>query len=173
MIEDKEKSSVKRDKIDIAGKALKEYWLNLETLISTISSRFLGNTLIDDALNASLRDIGILTGVSRSYIFQFSDDNKLVNNTHEWCAEDISPRVHKLHNLEAARFPWWIQQLREGRNIHLTDIDDLPKEAQATREFLQLQNIKSVLVFPLHVKSTLQGYIGFESVNKKRKWKSY
>jgi len=134
MIEEKEKSSVKRDKIVTTEKEQADYWLNLEILISTISSRFLGNTLIDDALNASLRDVGILTGVSRSYIFQFSDDKKLMNNTHEWCAEDISPRVHKLHDLESKRFPWWIQQLKEGRNIQSSDVKSLHKTAQPTKE---------------------------------------
>ena len=72
MIENKENSPIKRNKIDIAENELTEYWLKLETLISTISSRFLGNLLINDALEASLSDIGVLAEVSRSYIFQYS-----------------------------------------------------------------------------------------------------
>jgi PAS domain S-box-containing protein len=171
MIENKEKSPIKREEIDIKDKELTEYWFNLETIISTISSRFLGNDLIDDAINTSLRDIGVLAEVSRSYIFQFSDDMKIMNNTHEWCDEHSSPRVHKLHNLESAILPWWTQQLEEGRIIHVTETNDLPKEAQATKDFLELQGIKSVLVFPLYVKSTLRGYIGFDSVSNRKKWK--
>jgi PAS domain S-box-containing protein len=167
-----EAGKVERDTADIAEKELTEYWLKLETLVSTISSRFLGKTPIDDALKASLRDIGVLSGVSRSFIFQFSKDMRVVNNTHEWCAESISPRVHKLQGLESKRFPWWMQQLKEGKIIHITDIEYLPNNAQATKDFLELQNIKSVLIFPLYVKSILRGYLGFESVKKQRKWKN-
>lgn len=171
MIENKEKSPLERDEIDIAEENLTEYWLNLETIISTISSRFLANSKIDEALNDCLRDIGILTGVSRSYIFQFNENKMYVNNTHEWYAEDISPRVHKLQELEMAKFPWWTKQLEEGRIIHISEIIDLPKEAQATKDFLDLQNIKSALVVPFYVKTTLRGYIGFDNVNKSKKWK--
>ena len=45
MIENKEKSPIKREEIVIKDKELTEYWLNLETIISTISSRFLSNNL--------------------------------------------------------------------------------------------------------------------------------
>jgi len=150
---------------------LLEYWLNLETVISTISSRFLGSFNIDDAINATLRDIGILSGVSRSYIFSISDDNKYISNTHEWNEENISPRVHKLQNLESSRFPWLINQLINGNIIHISNTTSLPENALTTKEFLELQNIKSVLIYPIYVKSKLFGLIGFDTVKFEREWK--
>jgi len=150
---------------------LSEYWLNLETVISTISSRFLGNFNIDDAINATLRDIGILSGVSRSYIFSISDDNKYISNTHEWNEENISPRVHKLQNLELNRFPWLISRLIDGNIIHVLNTNSLPENAFPTKEFLELQNIKSVLIYPIYVKSKFFGFIGFDNVNFEREWK--
>ena len=127
---------------------LPEYWLNLEKAISTISSRFLGNFKIDEAINATLRDIGILSLVSRSYIFLISDDNKYISNTYEWNEEDISPRVHKLQNLELSRFPWLINQLINGNFIHIPNTNALPEDAFSLKEFFELQNIKSVLNLP-------------------------
>ncbi len=148
-----------------------EYWLNIETVISTISSRFLGNFNIDDAINASLQEIGILSGVSRSYIFSIRDDNKYISNTHEWNEENICPRVHKLQNLELSRFPWLINQLLNGNIVHISNTTSLPENAFITKEFLELQNIKSILIYPLYVKSKLFGFIGFDSVNFEREWK--
>ena len=170
MIENNEKMIENSNKIDFTEKERKEYWSNIETLITKISSRFLGSTHINNALNAMLRDIGALIGVSRSYIFQFSEDRKIMTNTHEWCAGGISPRVHKLQDLKTSKFPWWMQQLEEGKIILLTDIEILPEFAQNTKDFLSFQNIKSVLILPLYMNSILKGFIGFDSVNKRRKW---
>lgn len=170
MIENNEKMIENSNKIDFTEKELKDYWSNIESLITKISSRFLGFTQINNALNAMLRDIGALIGVSRSYIFQFTEDRKIMTNTHEWCAEGISPRVHKLQDLKTSKFPWWMQQLEEGKIILLTDIGILPEVAQNTKDFLSFQNIKSVLIFPLYMNSILKGFIGFDSVNKKRIW---
>ena len=168
----------KKEKLIINGKItakgpteLLEYWLNLETVISTISSRFLGNFDIDDAINATLRDIGILSGVSRSYIFSINDNNKNISNTHEWNEENISPRVHKLQNIELSRFPWLINRLINGNIIYISNTTSLPENASATREFFELQNIKSVLIYPIYVKSKLFGFIGFDTVNFEREWK--
>ncbi len=150
---------------------LYEFWLNLETVISTISSRFLGNFNIHEVINATLRDIGILSAVSRSYIFSISNDAKYISNTYEWNEENVSPRVHKLQNVELSRFPWLIDQLLNGKIIHISNIKNLPKNAIATREFFELQNIKSVLIFPIYVKSNLFGFLGFDSVNVAREWR--
>lgn len=168
---DNKKELTLNSKSTTKGKTdLLEYWLNLETVISTISSRFLGNFSINDAINATLRDIGILSVVSRSYIFSISDDNKYISNTHEWNEENIGTRVHKLQNLELSRFPWLISQLLNGNIIHISNTNKLPENAIATKEFLELQNIKSVLIYPIYVKSKFFGFIGFDNVNFEREW---
>ena len=67
-------------------------WSDLETLILTISSRFLVNLDLDEDINASLRDMGILSGASRVYLFNFNEDKKTINNTHELCDEGVYPK---------------------------------------------------------------------------------
>jgi len=171
MLDNKEDLSRDHEEITKGTPELLEHWLNLETVISTISSRFLGNFNIDEVINATLRDIAIFSGVSRSYIFTISKDAKYVSNTYEWNEENISPRVHVLQNLELSRFPWLIDQLMNGKIFHTSNIDNLPENAGATKEFFELQNIKSVLIFPIYVKSSLFGFLGFDTVNFTREWR--
>ena len=87
-------------------------WYRLETYISTISSRFLANVDIDEDINSSLRDMGILSGASRVYLFLFDKEKTVMSNTHEWCAEGISPQIQILQKLEFKKFTWWMKQLR-------------------------------------------------------------
>ena len=162
--EDMEK--IKRDE-----KAIKT-WADLETLISTISSRFLVNLDLDGDINAALRDMGILSGASRVYLFLFNEDKKIMNNTHEWCAEGVSSQIHIFQDLKFATLPWWMEQLRSGNIIHINDVSELPEEAKSTKELLKIQNTKSVLTYPLYVKGVLAGFIGFDNVENTREWKT-
>ena len=145
-------------------------WSILETYISTISSRFLVNINIDEDINASLRDMGILSGASRAYLFLFNKEKNVMNNAHEWCAEGVSPQIHIFQNLEFKMLPWWMKQLTSGNLINISKLSDLPGEAKHTREFLELQGVKSVLVYPLYVKGVSAGFIGFNNISKPIRW---
>ncbi len=145
-------------------------WSRLETYISTISSRFLVNIDIDEDINSSLRDMGIISGASRVYLFLFDKEKNVMSNTHEWCAEGISPQIQILQNLEFEAFPWWIKQLKSGNLINLSKLSDLPDEAKHTKEFLELQGVKSVLVYPLYMKGVSAGFIGFNSIPRAIEW---
>ena len=145
-------------------------WSRLETYISTISSRFLANIDIDEDINSSLRDMGIISGASRVYLFLFDKEKNVMSNTHEWCAEGISPQIQILQNLEFEAFPWWMKQLKSGNLINLSNLSDLPEEAKHTKEFLELQGVKSVLVYPLYMKGVSAGFIGFNSIPRAIEW---
>jgi PAS domain S-box-containing protein len=145
-------------------------WSRLETYISTISSRFLANIDIDEDINASLRDMGILSGASRTYLFLFNKEKNVMNNTHEWCAEAVSPQIQILQNLEFKMLPWWMKQLTSGNLISLSSLSDLPDEAKHTKELLELQGVKSVLVYPLYVKGVSAGFIGFNNISTTIEW---
>jgi len=60
--------------------------------ITKISSRFAGISDIEKEINEALSDMGQASGVSRSYIFQFSEDRKSMNNTYE-STEDIQKQL--------------------------------------------------------------------------------
>ena len=143
--------------------------LDLEVVISSISSRFIGNVNFDEAVNSSLRDIGILSGVKCSFLFLFNQDKTHMRNSHKWCAENSSQNNNSLV-LKTSAFPWWVEQLKKGRLLQITDTTSLPNKAQSTKEFLMIQKIKAILVLPLYVSRDLAGFIGFGESHKKEKW---
>ena len=144
--------------------------LKLEKIISSISSRFVGISDIDDAIATTLGDIGKLSGASRSYIFLFNEDKTTMNNTHEWCAEGMSPQADNLKNLSIDMAPWWMKKLRNNEIIHIADVSKLPVEANAEKEMLESQGIKSLLVLPLYIGKKLKGFMSFDNVVEARSW---
>ena len=140
-----------------------------ETLRS-ISNRFISAVDIDQAIHYSLADMGQLSGAGRTYLFLFSEDGQMMDNTHEWCAEGVKPEIDNLKNLPAQSFPWWMEQLRKGENIHIKNVSDMPEEANVEKEFLEAQDIKSLLVLPVYTGNQLKGFTGFDDVSKTGEW---
>lgn len=138
--------------------------------VKRISSRFVGTSNIDDAINDSLADIGILSMAGRAYLFYFNQDRATMDNTHEWCAEGVSPQIDNLQNLPLEMFPWWMAKLHKDEVIHIIDVSKLPAEAKAEKEILESQDIKSLLVLPLYVRGELSGFIGFDNVSGTGSW---
>lgn len=147
-----------------------QFRLSFEKIISTLSSRFVGVINTDEAINEALADMGVFCGASRSYLFLFDLLKSTMSNTHEWCAKNVSSEKDSLQEIPIDTFPWWIQRLKQNEIIHVNDIDELPEEAQAEKDILQRQKIKSVLVVPLFLQGRLHGFIGFDNVEKTRSW---
>ncbi|MBO8091828.1 MAG: PAS domain S-box protein [Prosthecochloris sp.] len=146
--------------------------LEFEHLIATISNRFINLALdeIDPVIDDLLRLIGKHVEADRSYIFQFYDNDTLMDNTHEWCADGIEPQIEILKGIPADISEWWMERVRSNEIIHIPDVADIPDEEAALRDILQQQDIKSLMVIPLVSNNRSFGYIGFDAVQKHRSW---
>ncbi len=144
--------------------------VSLENIISKASRRLLRLTDLDASINACLADIGRLCAAGRAYLFQFTSDGAMMNNTHEWCASGVNPEIANLQGLPLEMFPWWMKLLEAGENIHVKNVAELASEARAEKEILEAQNIKSVLVVPLLIANRLAGFLGFDNVGSTRTW---
>ena len=56
--------------------------------------------------------MGKLSGASRAYVFLIREDGTIMDNTHEWCAPDVSGQKQNLQNIPTKTFPWWMNELR-------------------------------------------------------------
>ena len=124
----------------------------------------------DWAVEKTLKMIGELTGVDRSYVFMFSEDGAFATNTNEWCAEGSESQKANLQNLPVSNIPWWIGKIRKFENIHIPKIEELPAEAAAEKEMLTDQHIKSLVVLPIVYGESPAGFIGLDSVKKEMTW---
>ncbi len=144
--------------------------VELEKTISSVSSKFIGIYDIDKAINDSLDEMGKLCGGSRAYLFLFRETGTTMDNTHEWCAEGVSPQRDNLTNLPCDMFPWRMIKLHQGETIHITDVSKMPSAANVEKEMLESQNVKSLLVLPVFIDRELNGFIGLDNVVAPGEW---
>ncbi|WP_167880968.1 ATP-binding protein [Methanococcoides sp. AM1] len=149
---------------------LVERKLEIEKAISSISSMFVSSKDIDSNIVFALENICNLCGSSRSYVFLFHDDGILMDNTHEYCPEGVEPHKDNLQDLPVDMFPWWMNKLHNGESIHIKDVLTMPEEASAEKEILEMQEIKSLIVLPLHANNELVGFIGLDNVVNTGEW---
>ena len=125
------------------------------------------NAAIDNALLAILR----FFNVNRVYIGIFDETCSIVDFTHEVTSNGItSMREDILRQLPGKDIPWWIEQIRTGKDIVVFDTDKMPKEAVTEQRLFKLQEISSLLALPVSSSGKICGFIGLDSVNQHRVW---
>lgn len=125
---------------------------------------------LDEKLNALLMKLGRVAGADRAYVFLVSEDGAAVSNTHEWCDSGVSPCIQDLQRLPVASLPWWMSRLRERRVVVLNDLAQISPEAEAEIQLLEEQGIQSLLVAPVSEQDSLIGFVGLDSVRRRREW---
>lgn len=143
--------------------------LNFEKVISTISSRFVGKVNLDKVIDSSFQEMGNLSNVDRVSLFLFNGDKNFLRNTHEWCAEGINSQINILQNISVDTISWWIKQVERISFINLRDVFQIHDEL--TKKFMDLQDIKSFLAFPVYVNVKLKGFVCFIKILEKIQWK--
>ncbi len=162
---------------DITERRLAEELLErrrrLERLIAGISPLFISlpPEEIDAWINSILSLIGCFEGVDRSYVFQFDPAENVMRNTHEWCAAGIAPKLRSKKSLPLAALPWWVANIKAGREINISRTADLPKEAGAEKKLLRAQSVLSSLAVPLAINGHIEGFLGFDCVKRETLWR--
>ena len=141
-------------------------------LLAQVTSEFIEIPAdrLDAAIDRTLASIGRIFDVDRAYLFQIAADGTTMDNTHEWVAEGVSEQKENLQGLPCDIAPWWMGRMREGLEINLASLDDLPAGAEAERSILEPQGIQSLLVLPLTWRGKLDGFVGFDHVRSRRPW---
>lgn len=144
--------------------------LAFEQIISRMARNFVHLSKAREGINVALEEIGQFSGASRAYIFEFQTNMIYMDNTYEWCDEDVTAEIDHLKNQEIAFFPWWMEKIKSGDVLNIHDVSVLGPEATAERDILEMQGIKSVLVLPLMKRGTLSGFVGFDNVKTVGTW---
>ncbi len=145
--------------------------LEFERLISEISSEFVGlsSDEIDVAISRALSSVGVFTGADRAYVYIFHDNEKLVDNIHEWCAEGIQPQMQSFKNISLAEnMPWITEQIRKHEVFHVPNVADLPPEVRFEQELLDSKSRKSILLVPMKMGDRMVGFLGFDTIRKRQ-----
>ncbi len=139
--------------------------LEFERAMAKISSRFVATADIDEAINLTLRDIGQLSGASRSYLFLIQEDGP-VKNTHQWCAPGIESQSESLANIG---LPLLTEKLKDTKNPKDLDISELWQQAGANGNKDALFT-GSLLILPIVGEGEVVGFAEFDNVKKATEW---
>jgi PAS domain S-box-containing protein len=115
-----------------------------------------------------LRMIGEHINVSRVYIFENNQEGTSSSNTFEWCNKGIEPMISRMQNVPFSAVPGVKKELTGSKNHFFSG--NFSTLNPKTRKFLESQNIKSILVYPLYVEKQFHGFIGFDECVRERDW---
>lgn len=144
--------------------------LEIEHLLSNVSSRFIGNINIDEAINASILEMGNLIDATRAYIFLYNETESLELYAQEWCTNKVNHRLTDPIVIKPEEYPWSLNKYNEEGYLYIKNIENLPREAKKLKDNLSQLDIKSILVFPIKIKGELYGFIGFDNLNIALQW---
>jgi PAS domain S-box-containing protein len=162
--------------VDITGKKEIEEQLHhevaLNNLITAISTHFinLAPEEVDAGINQALQELGEFAEVDRSYVFLFSADGKVMDNTHEWRADGIESQIDHMQAIPADELPWSSAILRQGQVLHIPRVVDLPGKAAAEKVEFQRRGSQSRIAVPMVYLGETIGFLGFDSVRSEKAW---
>ncbi len=141
---------------------------SLQQLLLDISSSFIQASPdnMDRLINTMLGKCGVFLQVDRTFLFQFSEDEQYMSNTHEWCAPGVEPVNASVQHYPVAEVPLIAGIIRSRAPLIIPDVEELP-EGPDKRE-LQKQQVQSVLCLPIVNNDLLLGYFGFDNVVERR-----
>lgn len=134
-------------------------------LLMDISTSFINLPLdhVDTAIQESLKKLANFVNADRSYIFEYDFENRVANNTYEWCNDGITSEKDNLQAFPMSKMEEWPDFHSKGKVIYIPDLDKY-KEGPA-KEVLKSQKIKSLIAVPLLDEDKCIGFTGFDSVN--------
>ncbi|WP_370090206.1 PAS domain S-box protein [Ekhidna sp.] len=148
-----------------AEQALIKY-AEMQRILINLSTKYIDLPLeeVEQAINDSLRELGVFVGADRSYVFDFNKELGICNNTFEWCANGISPEIHNNQNLPLEIMPELVNAHLKGEPMIVNDVSKLTKPD--FKELLESQKIRSLMTMPMIHNKECVGFVGFDWVRK-------
>ncbi len=137
--------------------------------IAQITEKLLVSTDIEKTLNESFTAIGEATNVDRAYFFENDIETNRISMKVEWVRDLITPQLNNpaTQNLSFDDIYFYTEPLLQNK-IYQNIISSLDNTTIIER--WNKQDIKSVLLFPIFIKNTFYGFIGFDDCTNEQLW---
>jgi PAS domain S-box-containing protein len=159
--------------VDLTGRRKAEealrYQRALQQLLVDLAKDFINIVpdKVDSQLQKMLDSIGSFTKMDRTYIFLHDYDRQTTSNTHEWCADGISPEIDNSKDIPFNLLGDILQSHKMGEVFHIPEVSALA-ENNSIRRIMEPQGIKSVVLLPLQHEDVNLGFVGFDAVRQMR-----
>lgn len=125
------------------------------------------------SLSRAFQKIGRVTEVDRMYLFKIDDyqagKEPTISQIIEWNSGTAEPQLKNpvLQNMLLSDFEPFFTPLLRGNPLNEI-VKNIPHDNM--RAILQDQDIKSILMFPVHVNTNFWGFLGFDQCTSERVW---
>jgi len=137
-----------------------QYRIQLEKLISEISSRFINSWTkdIEGCIEESIQSIGEFTRVDRVELLIFNSDNFNIHDSFIWNLDEQADE-YSLKDVNFRDLDYFYSTLTKGECIICDKVDHLPKDAVMEREWLRITKYESMLLVPMMYSNKLYGIL--------------
>lgn len=145
--------------------------LHQQSLITQLASGFINIPLdsSDMAVDKLLALAGEQNAIDRVYIFAYDFISHTMSNTHEWCANGVTPEKDKLQDIPMDLFTSWVKTHEKGEILTVPDVSKLDQQ-DVLRQMLEPQGIKTLITVPMVLEGECLGFVGFDSVKTVKDW---
>lgn len=157
---------LEKDSQQALSRLLSRMRLISESLSSFSNKKEDTNIIIHKVLTEML----YLFDSDRIYIYEFNEDRSIIKHTYGTSLSDNYSLKEKWLKVDMRQHNWWTELILNGIPIIISDIEQLPKEANSIKEIFASQNVKSVMATPLFANNEIWGYIGIDTVGRYQKW---
>ena len=143
-----------------------------QEMVATISVDIVNAPMEDtkEAIHRALERIGRFFEADRTYVFEFQEDGRLMDNTHEWCAQGVIPQAGRISEVPLEAYSWCIEKIHRQEPVHVPDVEALPPEAANELAEFRAQSIQSLLMLPLATDGRVFGFYGLDVVHTTHHW---
>jgi PAS domain S-box-containing protein len=157
-----------RAKRRTAGKSLLER-VAFESVLADLSRAFINAP--DDSVavqvEKGLRRVADFLKVERITLYEPSGDRTELQVSFNWWSGDDNAQ---LSSVQTSQFQWSMRFLMRGDVVLVSDLDALPEEASAEKEYLRQFRTVSVAAVPLHVGAETVGCMSVASTRHQVEW---
>ncbi|MFA8300788.1 MAG: response regulator [Hyphomicrobiales bacterium] len=155
----------------IAEEALKKREAILQA-VSFAAETFLRTNYSEKTVPTVIEELGIATNASRVYIFQrISQNNKhCFKQKFEWCASGIAQHLKGDKYEVITDDNIFLSRLDKFLSRNIVFSESFENLSQQEKEFLQDQQVRSLIIVPVFVNERLWGFFGLDECHKERFW---
>ncbi|WP_232222197.1 bifunctional diguanylate cyclase/phosphodiesterase [Thioalkalivibrio paradoxus] len=142
-------------------------------MVAALTLNLLREDDVVAVIDEALAELGAIATADRVYVFEQHSDptsgRPVCSQRHEWVREGVTPQLQnpELQNVDLpTTLPRWHEHLLQGELVK-GFVRDFPVNE---RQWLEPQEIASVLVVPILVEGRFWGFLGFDAVTRNRAW---
>jgi PAS domain S-box-containing protein len=159
---------------DISERKLAEINLQrkllIEKIISTISTRLVGNADYNQAIFDSLKEIRTYSKARTAFILLKNKSSKTIRQTYTVNDAGISSFLYEQYDKFHLLSEWFFLELDGKHELLIPDTSLMPDDIKMHRSALQSLGIRSLVLLPIMGKGELAGCLGLDNIEHPGLW---